>query len=70
MVLVFKTSVQTKTEVDDLAPLLNEVVGDRKWNFDLEDCDKVLRVLPDRSDSRTVISLLRNKGYECIEFDD
>jgi tRNA G26 N,N-dimethylase Trm1 len=69
MVLVFKTSVTTKDEVHHLAPLLDHAVGSR-WNFDLDDCDKVLRIERPLSDSKTVIDLLRQQGYECAELKD
>lgn len=69
MVFVFKTSVQTKAEVLSLAPLLDRAVGG-KWNFDLDDCDKVLRVEAPISDSHTVIALLEQQGYACVALDD
>lgn len=69
MVLVFKTSVRTKAEVHHLAPLLNHAVGGQ-WNFDLDDCDKVLRIERPHSDSQTVIELLQQQGYECAELKD
>lgn len=69
MVMVFKTSVQTKAEVYSLAPLLDHTVGGR-WNFDLDDCDKVLRIECPLSDSDTVIALLQQHGYACAELGD
>lgn len=69
MVMVFKTSVQTKAEVHNLAPLLDQTVGGR-WNFDLDDCDKVLRIECPLSDSDTVIALLEQQGYACAELRD
>ncbi|WP_421804183.1 hypothetical protein [Flagellimonas sp.] len=44
-ILVFKTSVKQKGEVNQLRPWLNKLVNSNGcWNFDLEDCDKILRV--------------------------
>lgn len=44
MIHVFKTSVKTKTQVRILQPHINKMIPTEKWNFDLEDCDKVLRI--------------------------
>ena len=44
-VLVFSTSVESRDHVDVLAPLLNSVVGDGRWNFALDDCDRILRIV-------------------------
>lgn len=44
MIHVFKTSVKTKTQVRILQPHINKMITTEKWNFDLEDCDKVLRI--------------------------
>jgi hypothetical protein len=69
MVLVFKTSVSTKADVHHLTPLLDHAVGSQ-WSFDLDDCDKVLRIERPLSDSQTVITILQQQGYACAEFDD
>jgi hypothetical protein len=69
MVMVFKTSVQTKAEVHNLAPLLDHTVGG-KWTFDLDDCDKVLRIECPLSDTDAVIALLEHQGYACAELKD
>ncbi|WP_064198531.1 MULTISPECIES: hypothetical protein [Emticicia] len=45
MIWVFKTTIKNKRQVKQIAPILNElIVSPSKWNFDLEDCDKILRV--------------------------
>lgn len=47
MIWIFKTSVETIREVRELSPLLNSIVGQDQWNFDLENCDKILRLVCD-----------------------
>lgn len=65
MIYVFKTSVLTKNDIRSIGPNLDEL-PQTQWNFDLEDCDKILRV-----DSSTEISeelivhILHNKGFDC-----
>lgn len=70
-VLVFKTSVKRKEDVKKLAPLLNDLVtNNNKWNFDLEDCDKILRVESDIMRSHVIESALQKAGYHCLELSD
>jgi hypothetical protein len=70
MVWIFKTSVSTETQVEALAPDLNTSIGNVKWNFDLQDCDRILRIEANRLSSEKVISFLQSRGYECVEFPD
>ena len=44
-VLVFKTSVQSYENVDRLKPHLDALAGQGKWNFALDDCDRILRIV-------------------------
>ena len=44
MVYIFKTNVYTSDEVNLLEPKLNFLFPNIKWIFDLEDCDKILRI--------------------------
>ncbi len=44
MILVFKTSVTNQKDVLRLVPFLDELLPPSAWNFDLEDCDKILRI--------------------------
>lgn len=65
MITVFKTSIETKKEVELATNLLNKLLPpDAKWNFDLEDCDKILRI-----DCETTITelILTNNLFDCKE---
>ncbi|WP_238160911.1 hypothetical protein [Flavobacterium cupreum] len=66
MVYVFKTSVDTKSKLKLASELLNELLADAQWNFDLEDCDNILRI-----DSETEITelVLKNPVFDCIELE-
>ncbi|MFT0715219.1 hypothetical protein [Flagellimonas lutimaris] len=69
-VLVFKTSVKRKDEVKQLRPTLNKLVDNNgSWNFDLEDCDNILRVETQGLEAPTITSLLQNNGYKCEELE-
>ncbi|MBF4492750.1 hypothetical protein IR010_09375 [Flavobacterium sp. MR2016-29] len=66
MIYVFKTSVDTKSKLELAATVLQELLPDASWNFDLEDCDNILRI-----DSEIEISelLLQNNIFDCIELE-
>ncbi|WP_036384259.1 hypothetical protein [Muricauda sp. MAR_2010_75] len=67
-VLVFKTSVSGKDEVKKLKPLLNRLVNQNGyWNFDLEDCDNILRVETQSLSAPVISSLLQKSGFRCEE---
>jgi len=62
MVEVFKTNVQRKGEAKILLLKLTEQFSDYKINFDLEDCDKILRVEDDKVLPEGVAHLLNSFG--------
>lgn len=69
-VLVFKTSVDTPQSVKTLKPLLDSVAGRGRWNFALDDCDKILRIASMKVNAQAAIRLLNENGYECAELED
>lgn len=69
-VLVFKTSVETTNEVKLLRPVLDVFAGRGKWNFALDDCDRILRIASNNVTAQTAIKLLNEKGYDCAELVD
>lgn len=69
-VLVFKTSVRQNQQVEKLKPAMNALFGkNEKWNFDLEDCDNILRVETHRVSAGAVVGLLNQHGFLCQELD-
>ncbi|WP_192822424.1 hypothetical protein [Rufibacter sp. LB8] len=71
-VLVIKTSVQTSSGVKQVAPLLNQLLRSRadRWNFDLQDCDHILRVEAQAVTPSVVIDRLQKAGFMCAELED
>ncbi len=65
MVEVFKTNVQQQDEAGVLLGLLTQRFPLSKINFDLEDCDKILRVEADTVAQDTIVALVRSHGYLC-----
>ncbi len=70
MILIFKTSVQTKSEALRLNPYIKDIVREGKWDFDLEDCDKIFRVETEMNVYDSLILLFNQEGFLCEELDD
>lgn len=66
-VLVFKTSVSKRTQVTKVKTLLKRIPTINKWNFDLEDCDHILRIVADDLSPRQIESVLQRAGFDCQE---
>jgi hypothetical protein len=65
MVEVFKTNVQKKAQSKMLLCMLSEVFPSFKINFDLSDCDKVLRVEGDNMEALRIMTLVNEYGFKC-----
>ncbi len=68
-ILVFATSVQSHEQVKTLTPQINSLAGRGRWNFALDDCDKILRIASDRVKPQQAVALLKKFGFECNELD-
>ena len=69
MIYVFKTSVKTKTQVKHLKPHINSMLPNEKWNFDLEDCDNILRIDSEENIVLKTIDLLSVHKFYCEELE-
>lgn len=65
--MVFATSVQSTEQVKTLAPQINLLAGKGRWNFALDDCDKILRIVSDNVNPEEAVALLKKYGFECNE---
>ncbi len=65
--MVFATTVQSTEQVKTLAPQINLLAGKGRWNFALDDCDKILRIVSDNVNSEEAVALLKKYGFECNE---
>ena len=65
MVEAFKTNVQKKTQSKMLLSILYEVFPSFNINFDLSDCDKVLRVEGDNIEALSIMICLKKNGFRC-----
>ncbi|WP_207426594.1 hypothetical protein [Pedobacter sp. SYSU D00535] len=69
-VLVFRTNVKRQEQVGQIKQLLNPVRSIIDWNFDLEDRDKILRVVTEGLQPKFIESLLLAFGFYCRELED
>ncbi|GAB2570755.1 hypothetical protein [Spirosoma areae] len=65
MVEVFKTNVLCREQASTILLILAEQFPRFKLNFDLEDCDKILRVEGRDILSHQIILLVNATGYHC-----
>ncbi len=70
MIYVFKTSINSKKSIKKLTPHLNKLLAVANWNFDLEDCDKILRIDSQKNIVKKTIKILNDYGFECEELPD
>jgi hypothetical protein len=70
-ILVFKTNIVDAKHVKTVLPHMRQIDGIEKWNIDLHDVDKVLRVVADDDISPTYVELVvQRAGYYCTEMMD
>ena len=65
MVEVFKTNVELQEHATALLKELSYKFPQIKINFDLEDCDRILRVEGNSIVPHKIIETLNTKGYRC-----
>lgn len=65
MIEVFKTNVQHKWQAAQLLEVLYEYFPGCKINFDMDDCDKVLRMEGINIIPESVKIIVNKKGFMC-----
>lgn len=69
MIEVFKTNVHKTYQARKIIGLLQENFPGSKINFDLGDCDKVLRIDSQRIVPSDIINALKRNGFICEELE-
>lgn len=65
MVEVFKTNVGNGERAEELIARLRVHFPDSRINFDLEDCDRILRIEDRQVCVETIIEFASANGFEC-----
>lgn len=70
MILVFKTNVQEVSQGKRIIQILLSYFPGGEISFDLDDCDKVLRIKHNSVLISGIINLLNKHGFHCEELQD
>ncbi|RZJ64559.1 MAG: hypothetical protein EOO50_15260 [Flavobacterium sp.] len=65
MVEVFRTNVDCRTNAHDMILRLLSLHPNSGITFDLEDCDRILRIENATLDCGQIISLMEAHGFSC-----
>lgn len=69
-VLVFKTNIRYRKQIIAIEPHIASHPGIIKWNVDLKDADKILRIETVDLHPSKIEGLVKNAGYNCEELKD
>lgn len=65
-ILIFKTNINTKLDLNRLSVMLRKISGIIRWSLDMEDVDRVLRIeVTDENAESEIIRLANNSGIYC-----
>jgi hypothetical protein len=65
MIEVFKTSVENVSDANNIVQMLLQHFPGSRINFDLQDCDKILRVEGKNFCTETIITFMNENGFHC-----
>jgi hypothetical protein len=65
MVEIFRTNVKRKRQAKTVMDILSKQFPLFHINFDLEDCDRVLRIEGENICHHTIRELMAENGYRC-----
>ena len=68
-ILVFRTNIQSAEDITYLKTLLDRHPHIARWNVDMDDSDRVLRIVSECLTEADIINLLTPVGYACSELE-
>ena len=69
-ILLFKTNIHTAADMNILQPAFDGHPHIEKWTLDLDDDERILRVISAQLDHGNIIDMVRLNGYHCEELKD
>jgi hypothetical protein len=69
MIAIFKTNITDFNKADEIISMLSHHFPGCKINFDLQDCDNILRVKGDDIFVSQIIQLVSSTGSACALLD-
>ncbi|KUJ62425.1 hypothetical protein AR687_08185 [Flavobacteriaceae bacterium CRH] len=61
----YKTDVTTKEDANFIVVLLQFIISDCIMNFDLDDCNHILRIETNRDIKEMVYGVFNKQGFNC-----
>lgn len=68
-ILIFRTNIRTQEDKLAIKPALDDNRQIEKWTIDLDDIDRVLRIVSSTLCCPDIIHLVTQQGYQCTELD-
>ncbi|MEI7735188.1 MAG: hypothetical protein WCI49_06955 [Ferruginibacter sp.] len=65
MIEIFTTSVTDESQAASIIAQLQLHIPDCSINFDLEDCDRILRIKGENFSISSIIELIQLQGFFC-----
>ena len=66
-ILLFKTNINSDSEKQFLHGLLDGNPDIKCWNIDMDDSDRVLRIVSATLSHAQIIEIIIHRGYQCCE---
>ncbi len=66
MIGIFKTNIDTLQDKNTVVAAIARHFNTTACTVDLEDCDKVLRIVCQQLEEQHVITFVRGLGYQCV----
>lgn len=70
MVAVFSTNITDRGLAEEIRQALLTVFPEAKINFDLEDCDRILRIVHETPLCQQAMQWMHAAGYACSSLPD
>jgi NurA-like 5'-3' nuclease len=70
MIEVFRTNINKPSVAKNIRKQLIENFPESSFNFDIQDCDKILRVKSTNNINEKVIDFIKSSGYLCEVLED
>ena len=67
-IFIFRTTINTDSDIQAIASEIEKLPGVSRWTVDLDDCDKVLRVVG--GEMAAIREVVEKQGYMCEELPD
>ena len=68
-ILVFKTNLRYRKNIHHIGTYLANLQGIIRWNVDLHDKDRILRIEAQNLNPRVIETTLSHAGYSCEELE-